>query len=447
MENKIIDTLDNLTTEQTERLLNENMNLKISDNESKRIKNSVFQELGLKQKKRYFIQKKVIACIAAFAIIFTSLFIIGFDNVTAAIKNIFTFTPGIGITENNDDIIFTMNPITRQIKANDATANIISAIYSEDYLNVTIEVIGKEVHSDAFLIYHNDQTPIKLDSDNFMDGYTLCSSTDSTMLVFSYKANAPTDDDTYEIAISGFSKRLSFNMTPCNEYEDIKEIGPTDIQNGISITTSAQKLDNQLVVWCYPFNVSKKINDTILGYGKSFNSSFNLSNYIDINGEKIYDTSSGFNLSERMRFDVPEDIDNAVLHIPYLAMLREENLKLIVNIPKEYGTIESETEIKCSLGTIEVKEIERVTNEYEADKDTVLIKFEFDSSDSNIKLYSFDFETVGKYLTNAIHFDSETGQLDFLEVSVDKDDKKVSLDISQLYYYMFGEYVIPLDIH
>ncbi len=444
MDKKITNILDNLTTEQTDELLDENMNIKISDKDRKRIKNAVYEKIGSKKRKWIYMPKKLVACMAVFAVIFTSLYIVGFDTVAAAIKNLFTFTPGVGITEKSDNTIYTINPITRQTKSQDAKANIVSAVYADEYLTVTVEVVGREVHSDGFTIY-DKQNVLKLD-DVSQNGYGLCVSSDSTMLTFSLETSTPKEDDIYEIAITGFSQHLSFKMTPCRDYEDIKEIGPTDIQNGISITTTAQKIDGQLIVWCYPFNVSNKSDDNIIGIGNTANGSFDVAKYIETDNGKIFDNHSGWNINGRMRFDIPENNNTAVLHIPYLSMLREEKKQLTISLPKDYTTLESDDSIKCSLGTIRVTEIERTSNEYEHDKDTVFIKFAFDSNDNNMKLYSFDFETAGKYLSNAKHFNSETGQLDFLEVYVDKDDKKVSLNISDLYYYMFGEYVIPLDI-
>src|SRR5665647_2565342 len=104
MEEKIIDIFDNFNIDETERLLDSDMNIAIDPKAMKRIKNSVFQKTGLKNKKKIYISRKLIACIAAFAIIISSLSIIGFDNVGAAISSIFSFIPGVGIIENNDNI-------------------------------------------------------------------------------------------------------------------------------------------------------------------------------------------------------------------------------------------------------------------------------------------------------------------------------------------------------
>ena len=445
MEKEIINSLDNLSIEQTERLLDENMEMKISDKDLNRIKNSVFEKAGLKEKKRMSIPKKLVACVVAFAIIFTSLSLVGFGNVAAAIRSLFTFIPGVGITEKSDDTIYAIDSIVGQTKSGNAKTNIVSAVYADGYLNVTVEVVGKELYHDGFTFIVNGEQ-LNYKDERFNNGYALSVSSDSTMLSFSCKTKTPTKDDIYKISVSGFTEQLSFKMIPCLDYDDIKQIGPTDIQNGISVTTTAQKFDGQLTIWCYPFKTTSVTKDFVLGFGEPSNAASNTLRYIKTESGQIFHTGGGWQLRNRLVFDMPESEQSATLHIPYLSMLREEKKKLNVNLPKDYATVGSDVSIECSLGTIKVTEIERKPNEYEKDKDTLMIKFAFDSNDENKVLNSFDFEIAGKYMSNAKHFDAETGSLEQLEISVGKDDNKISLNLSQLYYYLLGEYVIPLDI-
>ena len=442
MEKKIVNSLENLTIDQTERLLDENMEMKIGGKDRNRIKNSVFEKIGSNKKKRIYIPKKLAACVVAFAIIFTSLSIVGFHNVAAAISKLFTFIPGIGITEKSDATIYTIDPIVRQTKSQSAKANVVRAVYTNDYLTVTVEVDGKAVHYDDFSFYINQELT------NYREEplSVLSVASDSTMLNFSHKTEAPKSDDIYEIAVTGFSERLSFKMTSCRDYDDIVRSGPADVQNGISITATANRIDNQLLVWCYPFKTANTTKDTIVGYGIPANAAFNKEKYIETESGRILDKRAGWHIQERFIFDMPDSDQTATLHIPYLSMLRNEKNKLSVNLPKDYATMESNVSIKCSLGTIKVTEVKRTPNEYEQDKDTVWLKFEFDSNDSNAALNSFEFETAGKYLSNAKHFNGENGCLEYLEVCVGKNENKISLNITNLYYYLLGEYVIPLDI-
>ena len=93
-------------------------------------------------------------------------------------------------------------------------------------------------------------------------------------------------------------------------------------------------------------------------------------------------------MTGRAVYDVPENEQAVTLHIPYLSMLREESKKLNINLPKGYGVESVDVAVKCSLGTIRATEIERSPNAYYDDKDTLMIKFEFESTDDNMQMYS-----------------------------------------------------------
>ena len=136
----------------------------------------------------------------------------------------------------------------------------------------------------------------------------------------------------------------------------------------------------------------------------------------------------------------------ATLHIPYLTMLREEKGKLDVALPSDYGTVDSDVSVETSLGTIRVVEIERKPLDNETDSDEVMLKFEYISIDSNKRLCSFSFNIAGGNTSAYSVSNGETGIMEHLGMTVERNVDKISINISDLYYYMFGEYVIPLDI-
>ena len=451
MENRIISGLDKLTVEQTERLLGENMEMKISGKDRSRIKNAVFEKIGAAKKKRLYMPKRLAACAAALAIVLTSLSVMGFNNVAAAIRNWLTFIPGVGIEVKSDATIYSIDPIVRRTTHQNATAGIVSAVYANGYLNVTVEVNDRANPRDGEMPFYDDfSLYVNGQSRNYREQQSSANlfwSSNSVMLHFSYETDTPASDDIYEIAVTGFTERLSFRMMLCLDYEDIKQIGPTDIQNGISVTATALSAGNELLVWCYPFRVANHTKDMILGYGRPAAGSFVTERYIQTESGKIFENRSGWNISERLIFEMPENDQTATLHIPYLSMRREEKRVLNINLPNDYTTAESDAAVQTGLGTIKVTEVKREPNEYESGRDTVRIYFEFDSKDENMRLYSFDNDVFDHDVIGSVrHFNAQTGCLEYLEAYAGKDDKKVSINISSLYYYLFGEYVIPLDI-
>ena len=456
MENKLTEIFDNLSIEQTERLLDDNMEIRLKGKDRFRIKNSVFEKIGSRKKKRIYIPRQLAACVAALAIIFISLSIVGFDNAFASIKNLFTFIPGVGIVENAEAAVYTIDPILRRTVQQGNTANIVKAVYSNGFLNVSTEVRRDNIQAHDFDETRREKIQADyVDFSLFVNGeprdyrdesspHMLVWSEGSAMLDFSYKTDAPASDDVYEIAISGFDERLSFRMIPCADYEDIKQIGPTEIQNGISITTTAQRIEDKLIVWLYPFRVLNHTNDSIIHYGLSANGAFNIERFIEMGNGKVYENRSGLIISERLIFDMPESGQKATLHIPYLSMYRAESGRLRANLPNGYATVEGNASVKTTLGTILVKEITREACGNDSTKDIVRLYFDIESNDENMRLYSFGFTHTG--FESVINFDPEKGQIEYLEIRVNKDDRRVSLNITGLYYYLFGEYVIPLDM-
>jgi hypothetical protein len=441
-EERIITIMDNLSIEQTHNTLEKTAETDFKDTfgrgSYKRIENSVFEKIGSNsgKQKRGFTPKKVIV----FAAICTAL---ALTITVAAFSGLFTFIPGFGIVESDNSAIYAMESITGRVNAESNQAEIISAVYMDGHLNVTVTVKGKALyHNDFEFLINGNKADIF--ADNPM---SLAVSSDSTMLNFSYEVDEPTVNDLFEIAISGFSEHLSFKMIPCLDYDDISKIGPTEIQNNISITATADRIDNELIVWCYPFRLADSVKDRIIGIGVPMNVGWNTEHtHIATSSGKIFDESSGWVINERFVFEMPEQEQAATLHIPFLTMFREENKQLRLNLPKSYGTQESVVALNTSLGMVRITEIKREQSEYDSDKDTVWIRLEYDSKDDNMRLYKFNLDVKSGF-GYAIHSHETNGTVEYIEVIVGKNDNRISLDINGLYYYLMGEYQIELDIN
>lgn len=199
MDKQITAVLDNLTVEQTERLLPEDIEMEIVDKlQAKRIKNNVYKKTG---KRNRVLSKTVLAWATTAAVVFASLSIVGFDNVAIALRRIFTFIPGVGIVENNKDLVYTTTPIVSEVETLGANARLVSAVYAEGRLAVTVKVLGKDVFRDDFLLLINGAP------EDYWEGFSLATTSDSALLTFSLASPGPSADDLYEIEINGFPNR------------------------------------------------------------------------------------------------------------------------------------------------------------------------------------------------------------------------------------------------
>lgn len=449
MEKKIKKSLDNLSVEETSKLLLDETELKMSDRKKRKIKKAVYKKTEQKPKEGFFTSKKLAACGLALAIVFLSMSIVGFGRVGAAIKNVFTFIPGFGIETEAKEVIYTAAPLKKQVKASGITAGIVHAVYSDGYLSATVEVNKTSKNGNLGIPHYDDfKLIINGEEKDFLkapSNSNLAWSENSAMLFISYKTTAPTADDVFEIEINGFTERLSFKMKECESYSDISKIGPTEIRNGISITTSSEIIDDKLVIWCYPYKIATTLKDSIVGIGQPANGSYEKERYVETEKGRLTPVTDGWSIRNRLVYNISANHKSAVLHIPYLAMYREESKKLKVTLPSGHTELESGKTLKTSLGKIKVEKVVRTQNEYDKNKDTVYIYFAFEGINDIVRPYSFNY-TVGKDTSGAYHFDAKTGSLDYIEFSVSKNQKSVTLDISGIYYYILDEYVIPLDI-
>lgn len=438
MEKRITGVLDNLTVEQTERLLPESIEMEIDELQKKRIKNAVFKKTG---KRNSGLTKTILAWGAAAAVVFASLSAVGFDNVAAALRRIFTFIPGVGIVENNQDLVFTNIPVTNEVEAPGANARLVSAVYAEGRLTVTVKVLGKDVYYDDFLLFINGTQ-----EDYWGKGWSsLGAASASALLTFSLESPGPSADDLYEIKVSGFPDRLAFKMVPCQEYEDFKKIGPGDVHNGISVTTTARRAGDKLIVWCYPFRMDSDTEDSIVGYGVPGFGANARRRFIETESGSVHEDTEGFILRDEIVITMGAADKTAILHLPYLSMVREEGHKLNISFPEGQGAEPQDITVDCSLGKIKIWEVERLPTEI-AGKDTVLVKFKFETDDPAKELYSFAIKPTKQTESVWSTFAGEEGRLEYLGLIAEQGKDSIELEITQLHYYLLGEYIIPLDI-
>ncbi len=449
-EENIARAFDDFSQAQTDALLKDmDVDFAASSQESARIRNAVFKKAGLKTRKTLKFPMKLMTSAAVAAVVFVSVSFVGFDTVAAAIRSMFTFIPGVGIVEKEEASAYMVESITESMDAGSVKAEIARAVYLNDQLTVVVSVSGLSLYAEDLTLHKNGEpiSPSELDSEE-----TYVASND-VLFVRSMTVSPPASDDVFEIAIKGFSQSLSFKLTPCLTYESIEQIGPNDVQNEISITATAQRLEDRLIVWCYPFMVDSAIDDVIVGYGQPTIGKFNDSRYIETESGKYFDYvdpkhNSHWYVLGRTVFEMPENDKNATLHIPYLSMQREVNQELKVRLPNGYTTENSDVAIETDLGKISIAEVKREPCETEKNKDTIRIKLAYENFHELKDINSFMFEIKDDRLSPYMRFNEETGKLEYLEIRIDKKANVESalLNILSIDYSMYGEYVIPLDI-
>ncbi len=379
--------------------------------------------------------KRLMACAAALVLL---IGVLSASPVSAAVRKLFSFTPGIGIQPVESAPFYAMEPITGYVESGQATAEIWQASYSKGTFYATVVVTGKPVYHNGFAFTRNAEA-VDLMSDP--QHTTLSVSIDSTMLSVTLPMEAPAEGDRFEFQIIGFEEPLVFTMKPCRTYENLCEIGPTVEHNGISLTVTAKRTGNELALWCYDTRSDTATTDQLVGIGRPANCGHSVIRYIKTQSGELRDKSAGWTLMNRMEFQLAYTDQTATLHIPYLAMLRQESGVLTVPL-SAYGKTETDIVLDTSLGAIRIVSMERTA--WKDGKDILRLQLAYDRKTENQQLYSFEFQL--KNADFSFRTPNKDGYIEYIEMTVPEDTQTVEIVISDLYYYLTDEYVIDLDI-
>ncbi len=394
------------------------------------------------------VYKRLIACAASLALIVGALGLVGFDNVYAAVRDLLAFIPGVGIQNSDDTTIYTYDPQRVTVESEGKVARLLRASFADGKLSLTVHVQGAEVFPKDTVFYVNGTAYDGRQADyhiGIASDQSGGMAEDSTMLEVTLPMEPPRETDRYELAVSGFADTLAFSMMPCETYEQLCQIGPTQRRNGIAITATAHRTGNELVVWCYETREEGASRDTLCGIGNPANGAYSLRSFLTTQSGTLHDISYGIRLRNRMVFRLAETDETATLHIPYLAMLRQEEAKLSVNIPQSYGKHQVEASAAVSLGSIRVVSAERAPYDQDDSKDALLLQLAYDSSETAMRMYSVEYDIAGSPIS-AIMPDGESGTTKHIEVIVDKGQANLDIAIGGIYYYLMGQYSLKLDI-
>jgi hypothetical protein len=419
--------------------------------------------------------------------------------IRAAITNIFTFIPGVGIVVDADSTIYAVVPSVGRIEnENGAYAEIHAAYYQKGRIVVIVSGAGIRVPNTGYTLFANGigvETSVGgHDAHGSETGYSFSG-------YIQYKTKPPESGDAFEVEIAGFSQRLAFTLEPCADYDDLSRIGPTDTHNGISITAVAERNGDELKVWYYVLREPGAPSDQIYAFGGSvmYNSvhvvyedpnnpgvvyddyspgyatvyvhdpwryvdEYGTNHIVTESGAKILRTSINHNLFfvsyndfSLQTYEMPDGDQDATLHIPYLHMvdtlsLSSEKKKATVDIPKGYEAVECNIPIELSIGTLTVTKIERSddtqrrfgTSKKWQGMDTLIISFDMESKDPNVVFYNFRADSdLWNGDGGSSSGDGKTGSY---TVAVKPNATKHTFTIYNLEYLLLGEYVIPLEI-
>ncbi|MEA4973111.1 MAG: hypothetical protein VB119_07985 [Candidatus Metalachnospira sp.] len=406
------------------------------------------------------------------------------DYVQAAIKKIFSFVPGVAITEeekssvlysmdgepqtqSNGKITFTVNNAYVTNYSIDVAWEISMDFIDEDKIKVdtTAEELNKIIEENGASAYlkaaddkgsfgpyiettvdikAGDETfsvPIKsgggsLTKQNCISGIDYIPD-----LIKEYGVNTP-----ITVTICGMS--FDIKLKPIEYYESIDEIGPTVLKNNISLTAMPTWSDNALRIKMYSLNYSDF--SQVYGYCDDYNND-ETRPYLMIGGKKIVSdpidgdgTEFSFNL-EGYKF-TEQDKAEAKIHMPVILMLNQEDVTFDIKVNKD-GTVKHPDKVSFKYSDINIVSMKVGAQDW---PDCIQMEYTISDNTDKIKMSSFSVSSVNGRLTGGMSSWTETqSENGILMMAFQHDDTPIkdykTVTLSSPNYLITDEYVFNLN--
>ncbi len=461
MEDKVLDIFDDLEIEEAERLLNYDVNIDIHKKVKARIRKSVFSKAGIKSKHNYAPRRVLAGAAAAVAILILSLSAVGFDNVKAAISQMFSFIPGVGIYENNESINYILRDMV-STENDEVILTLNNAIASKDSITVMFSLRRKNYSEEQLIKYKQEYE--KLQKSNQLKKpnirlytknqeyteYTGSSGSgeiDTFNYTYKLKPDEINKDTTYKLAYKDYNLSLEFKLKDYQTYNNLEQIGATDCHNDISLTAVPVFHGDQVEVNLYAINKSKyrinSFNKIYYGYkGDDLNLETN-------SGTKAYSLSDDFNVSQKYVFKVRSNDNNFTLNVPYIIVQSNEDKKISLPIPNADQVINVNKKVKFKDSTMTIVSVKRINKDSNGN-DSLMLNIQYENKRSNLSMFSAEFIRINFWGTPQSGGYSSMLDRNDIESTVyyglEKGDKgTIRLKISQPKYYLTDAYQLKFD--
>ncbi len=464
MDKKIIDMLDTLDIYESDKLLDTDLNMKIDASTMKRIKKAVYRKAGINKRKN-IIKKGLTVVVAAALLLVISTFAIGVDNIANAFGKLFSFIPGYGIIENNETIKYTVDGRKLSSENDVAIINLKTVIATENKISVAFELFKKNFDESKMLEDKKKEWEqlqkggkpkkptilLRANGKEFNMTSSSMGSGGETEHVFIDFGGSPEDinpNTTYTLEYKDYNISIDFKLKTYDSFDSLDEIGPTSIQNNISITAISNKKDNKLEVELYTIN---KSNYSISSFTKEYDKGYEGKDVLlqTNGGIRQYTTpGSSMGANNKFYFDLLSDEKDLVLKIPYLIVESNESQNISLKIPKEGEKLKVNKKVEFKDSTMIITEVEKIKTDVNVFGD-LRISFRYENKHNNKIMCNAQF-----YRTNILGIiegggyastPAENDIVKSVDFALEKgEDKVLRLKIDKPKYYLLGEYNLEI---
>jgi hypothetical protein len=461
--------LDELETGEVDKLLQRSLRFHVDRGARKRIAATVFQKAGIRTRTWPGGLLKCTAAAAALLLIAALIVTVSGGSITAAIKKIFDFIPGVGIVENDPG-----KPLKNSIKYNveslssassdDAALELQNAVATDDSITVSCNFSYKKLTKEQIIEKLNAMPPEPgpnvllhlmrssgvadpsgIKYEDFGSGGSERYQTDT--FIFKVKPEDINTSTTYRIEYVDYRVSLDFKLQKIDSFENLDQIGATDTHNDISITAVAKENDGVLTVDVYPIN---KGNLQIYAFAQEPKERGYRGRDLHLEtsrGRRDYRTPDQYaGPNTRFIFDVTAAEKGRVLKIPYLLVQTTESRNVVLPIPPigKKVVVNQKVEFEdCTMIIVDVAKI----SEHNEPCLRMNLKYENKSPMKIMKEAQFHLTNfLGRPHGGGGYMSDENGVTSSIELGLDKSNgDTLRFSFSNPIYYLFGEYRLKLD--
>jgi len=387
-------------------------------------------QLGLKKADRELRKRKMkksfITIAASLVIIISSIGIMGFDRVEAAIKRALQYIPGYNVlVDTEEGKVLVLKEKVRYEK-DDIYAVITAASKLGKDFNISIESNFEEIDKAEVLLKNQDGNTISSNSWSRSGGGDFWQG--------DYYFEVEDEYDSYSLLLGEIE--IPFILEGTEEVEDFLQLGNHASDKGISIVAIKKPLEDKLMISLLHQSKEKIIEDYPFEQNLWLGETFDIekSMYIlDKEGNKIYpDIPSSFsNLMSDFYFDIP-DQEGLKLVLPYVKVIYPDikTDKIKIQSLKE-GEIQSINK-ELPFGQFSIEVIDAKTKD-----DQIIISFKVNILEDE-KIDSINVRGIDGY---GLGLNEETGNM---ELYINREDA------GKIYFtspttVLLGDWVIDLD--
>ena len=459
MEERLKEILDSLNIEETSKLLDKDIKIKLDKGTEKRIKTSLYKKLGISIKRK--IYKKLVA--AAVIILAIGIISFKFDIVSYAFSSLFRFIPGYGIVDSNTDIKYALQDSDLSSQDKDYKITLTNAVATKNTIKLVLVIERKNFKEEDIIAIKKApeeklkktgillQPKISLVAFNkeFPSSNVSIGSGGASDLInigFDLKPEYIKEDTQYVVNYKDYNLKLSFTLKSLDKAAQVENIDTSNSHNNISITAASYEKDNKLEVDLYPINKSRYKIVSYTKYNKGYMGE-NLSLEAEEETFSYTEPNSFAPPNNRFTFST-QKTEGLTLKIPYITVESEESKNVTLKIPSynEILTINKKVAFKDS--TMIISQVERV-KEAGSKYGALKLSLKYENKNKNRIMISAQFNRLNMLnMTGSGGYSAHVGdndQVNEVYYSLDKgENSSLRLKVSNPNYYFIGEYSLKI---